>query len=216
MYAHCTRVCEGAFDRDTLAPFKRTLSLSAPPSLSWIIQKPLSPKSSNSYLFICIPGALQNDWPAITDGEKKRERGRERERNVPQTICFKMRQEWFCSFQRRRQAPVHNDVSVMGWQIDWKIMTLAWETHQWAAAQLWSQRALRHTFWTSFVLELYKPTNEDTPCFQAGQYTISIGRTRHLMTEGEPLLPVTNPPPLVLLVKRYLNHGWMKEGIVHP
>lgn len=64
-------------------------------------------------------------------------------KNVPQTICLKMRQEWFCSFQRRRQASVHNDVSVMGWQIDWESMTLAWETHQWAAAQLWSHRAPR-------------------------------------------------------------------------
>lgn len=108
-----------------------------------------------------------------------------KEGHVPQIICFKMRQERFCSFQRQRQAPVHNDVSVMGWQIDWKTMTLAWETHQWAAARLWSQRALRHTFWTSFVLQLYEPTNEDTPCFQAEQYSISFKQTCDLMTEED-------------------------------
>lgn len=127
--------------------------LSDTPSLSWIIQKLLSPNSSNSYSFICIPAVLQNDWPAITNGKKKTKN----EGNVPQTICFKMRREWFCSFQWQRQAPVHNDVSVMGWQIDWRTMTLAWETHQWAATQLWSQRALRHTLWTLFVSQPYEP-----------------------------------------------------------
>lgn len=138
---------------------------------------------------------------------------KKKEGNVPQTICFKMRQEWFCSFQRQRQAPVHNDVSVMGWQIDWKTMTLAWETHQWAAAQLWSQRALRHTFWTSFVLQLYEPTNEDTPGFQAKQYTISFQRTHDLMTEEDPFLHYANPPSLVLLVKKNLHQGWIgKRG----
>lgn len=151
------------------------LSLSDTPPLSWIIQKLLSPNSSNSYSFICIPGALQNDWPAITTGKKKRERESAREkRNVPQTICFKMRQEWFCSFQRQRQAPVHNDVSVMGWQIDWETMTLAWETHQRATAQLWSQRALRHTLWTSFVSQLHGPDKWRHATFYVKQYTIPL------------------------------------------
>lgn len=135
------------------------------------------------------------------------------ERNVPQTICFRMRQEWFCSFQRQRQAPVHNDVSVMGWQIEWKTMTLAWETHQWAAAQLWSQRALRHTFWTPFVSQLYEPTNEDTACFQAGQYTISFQQTHDLMTEDDLFLHHPNPPSPVLLGKKSLNQGQIEKRV---
>lgn len=146
-----------------------TLSLSDTPSLSWIIQKLLSPNSSNSYSFICIPGALEMIGPPLPLKKKWK-----KDRNVPQTICLKMRQEWFCSFQRQRQPPMHNDVSVMVWQIDWETMTLAWETHQWAAAQLWSQRALRHTLWTSFVSQLYEPDKWRHAMFYARQYTIPL------------------------------------------
>lgn len=125
---------------------------------------------------------------------------KEKERNVPQTICLKMRQEWFCSFQRQRQAPVHNDVSVMGWQIDWETMTLAWETHQWATAQLWSQRALRHTPWTSFVSQLFEPDKWRHATFYVKQYTIPL-RKHDLMTEGNLSLHYIDLPHLVLTAK---------------
>lgn len=75
----CVNVCVLIETRWSLQT--HTLSLSDTPSLSWIIQKALSPNSSNSYSFICIPGALQNDWPAITTGKKKeekKEKGREK------------------------------------------------------------------------------------------------------------------------------------------
>lgn len=76
----CVNVCVLIETRWSLQT--HTLSLSDTPSLSWIIQKALSPNSSNSYSFICIPGALQNDWPAITTGKKKEEKKGKRKREM--------------------------------------------------------------------------------------------------------------------------------------
>ena len=58
-----------------------------------------------------IPGAKIIGLPLPAKKRRKKSK-------FPPNNLFKIRQEWFCCVQWERQAAVHNDVNLMGWQID--------------------------------------------------------------------------------------------------